>query len=113
MNTEPRLHRTTFIFDFMDVTGPPFRPSYARVDMLSASTEVTVRVRDGGTPYVNHVKVYGHRAKKDGTASVLPAEAEFFFTYSGDTPPDHIMETVREAERLTADMLRGSGEVSV
>lgn len=114
MTTEPRLIRSTFILDFDDVTGPPFRPYYARVDMLSRTAEVTVRLRDG-EPHASTVKVYGDRAKKDGTASLLSAEAEYFFlgSYSMDTPPPHIMAAAQEAERLVRGMISGMNEVTV
>lgn len=111
--TEPLLSRTTFILEFTDVTGPPFRVSYARVDMLSESAEVTVRLEDG-EPTVSRVRVFGNRAKKDGTAGQLPAEGVFFFAYPGDTPPPpHVQAAADEALRLVRDMLRGTGEVTV
>lgn len=111
--TEPLLSRTTFILEFTDVTGPPFRPSYARVDMLSESAEVTVRIEDG-EPKVAHIRVRGFRAKKDGTAGQLPAEGEFwFYKHRPDTPVQHVQAAADEALRLVRDMLRGTGEVTV
>ncbi len=108
--TEPRLIRTTFTFDFDNVTGPAFRPAYARVDMLSETVEVKVKL-DNGLPYVSNVRVWGQRAKKNGTASVLPAMADFYSP--ANTCPPHIQAVMAEAIRLTRDLLMGSGEVTV
>lgn len=111
--TDPLLYRTTFVLDFTEVTGPAFHPTYARVDMLSRDAEVTVRIRDGEA-HAARVQVFGSRAKKDGTASVLPAEAGYTFaSYSNDEPPEHVMAAVREAVRLVNGMLSGTNEVSV
>lgn len=107
--TDPTLHRTTFTFDFVDVTGPPFRPPYASVDMFSENVEVKVKLHDG-LPYPSNVRVWGKRAKKNGTASVLPAMADYWKT---DTCPPYIQRVIDESLRLTRDLLTGCGEVTV
>lgn len=107
---DPVLHRTTFTFDFVGVTGPAFRPVYGSVDMFSETVEVKVKLDNYGLPYPAHVRAWGKRAKKNGTASVLPAMADYS---KCDYCPPHIQDVMAEALRLTRDLLKGSGEVTV
>ena len=111
--TEPLLTGSRFHLDFA-VDGPAFpRPfdTGALMKPWSVRAEVVLEL---GEPVVKVLRVYGHRAKKDGSASKTAMQDDWYprVRYQGQ-PPDYILAVGTEAVRLVNGMLSASGEVTV